>query len=122
MATYNSVDLGYIQSFTTAPNAHARQVTAYPGVNGLEILNLGSRGSTTSVSGAVSASSLANLSSALQTLGAYVSDGGAYTLVDNLGTTWTNVVMMGFTPVGKVFVSTPGIYTIRYEAQFLHIG
>lgn len=122
MATFDSVDLGYIQFMVTSPNAHARQVTAYPGVNGIEVLNMGSRGSNTVLQAAVSSSSLAGVSTALQTLGAYVLDGGAYTLVDNMGTTWTNVIMVSFQPTGRVVRSLPGVYTIKYEAEFLHIG
>jgi len=123
MASFNGVDLGLIFEMNTAAAPKAFQVRAYPGANGLEVLDMGSRGGMTTAEGAVFAGSPTALAGALASLRALQVDGGSYVLIDTLGTSWSGVKLMLFQPIGKVFlmaVGPPGGYGKMYHAEFFH--
>lgn len=125
MASFNGVDLGFIFEMSVAANPKGRQVNAYCGANGLEVIDQGSRGGTTAVSGAIISSSAPGLAAAEQSLRALQVNGGAYALVDTLGTTWPGVILVQYQPQGRVcrVVGPYGLYYIarRYSAEFLHV-
>lgn len=91
MATLNGVDLFHQCAVQTVPNPVAVQTTAYPGINGLEQLRLGTRGYTTMIRGYLLAADIPSLNAAESALRSYQNDAGTYDFVDNFGTTWTNV-------------------------------
>jgi hypothetical protein len=124
-ASFNGVSLGLVFTMNTSPNPSGRQINAYPGANGLEVINHGSRGGRTAVSGAIVAAGALGLAAALQTFRALLADGGAYVLLDNKGTAFPGVILERFTPVGRA-MPTVGLFaganfTQRYEAEFLHL-
>lgn len=125
MASFNGVDLGFIFEMCVAPSPKARQVNAYAGANGLEVIDQGSRGGVSYVEGAIIGLSPPGLAAAEQSLRALQVDGGAYLLVDTLGTTWAGVILIQFSPRGRVCqVIGPGdfFYVARkYHADFLHV-
>jgi hypothetical protein len=125
MASFNGVDLGFIFFMNVAANPKAKQINAYAGANGLEVIDQGSRGGHTVVSGAIISRSAPGLAAAEQSLRALQVDGGAYALVDTLGTSWPGVILVEFQPEGRVnrIVGPFGGFFIgrRYRAEFLHV-
>lgn len=121
MATFNGTDLGIIEEPATMPAPNDFQLNAYPGVNGIEALNLGSRGGTSMYKAALYASTPANLDALFAVFRGYVQAGGASTLVDAYGTTWTNVILRNFRPTGprKLLANGDGVIQ-RCEYEFLH--
>lgn len=120
-ASFNGVSLGFIFAIDTAANPKARQVNAYPGANGLEVLDHGSRGGTTVVRGAVVAPSTYALSAAEGSLRALQVDGGAYTLQDTLGKYWPGVILVQYRPQGRVYLTAGNYLARKYDAEFLHV-
>jgi hypothetical protein len=105
----------------TEPNEIARQINAYPGINGLEVLTLGSRGGRMAARGLLVAPSEPARAALFQVFRNYALDGGAYVLVDPDGTVWVDVILERFKPDGETRPG-PGTYFSRpYVASFLHI-
>lgn len=125
MASYNGASLGFIFQMSTSGNPNGEQVNAYCGGDGLEVIDHGTRGGTTVVAGAMLASSAAGLAGANQSMRSLQANGGAYVLVDTLGTSWASVRLRKFTPVGPIrpiIAGVAGGYAQRYEAEFLHLS
>lgn len=121
MATFNGTSLGEVLVMNTAQAPKQRQVNAYPGVDGLQLIDHGTRGAMTSVQGVLYATGKSGLSSLLDTFRGYQSAGGKATLVDKLSKTWTNVILVQFAPVGPCYPIQGGVqFCQQYEAQFLH--
>jgi hypothetical protein len=122
LAVFAGIDLGIIEECQGPyPEPKTRQVSGYPGVNGLELLDLGSRGLKASLRGVLLAASPAALSWAKQTLGGLVLDGGPYPFLDPDGTLWVGVVMTAWRPVGPRYLLAGGLGVAqRYDAEFLH--
>jgi hypothetical protein len=94
-ATYGGVAIfGLVESFVATVNPVARQVTAFPGVNGLLSKFLGSRGTTYRIRGVLNDNSLGALNADEQVLLSYA-DGIARTLTDVRGRSFSNVVFDG---------------------------
>jgi hypothetical protein len=125
MATFNGVNLGFVFEMNVAPNPKARQVNAYAGANGLEVIDQGSRGGTSYVEGALISASPNGLAAAEQSFRALQVDGRSYLLVDTLGTTWPGVTLIQFAPKGRVCRAiVPGglLYYARcYHMDLLHV-
>lgn len=121
MASFNGVSLGFIFLMNTAANPKSRQINAYPGADGLEVLDHGSRGGTTVVEGAIGSVSAPGLSAAEQSLRSLQVDGGAYVLVDTLGRSWGGVILVQYRPKGRVYLTINNFLARRYDAEFLHI-
>ena len=119
MPSFNSTDLGIVEVCNTVQAPKERQVNAYPGVDGLQLIDHGTRGAVTSLRGVFSASSKAALASILGTFQGYHAAGGKATLVDTYGVSWPNVILVQFRPVGVIY-PCPGGFCTRYEAEFLH--
>lgn len=120
-AYYNGVNLGLIFEMPVAANPKGRQINAYPGANGLEVIDHGSRGGSTFVSAALIGASTQQLRALEQQLRALQVDGGAYPLVDDLGTTWPGVILVQYQPTGRVFLTVDNYLARRYRAEFLHV-
>lgn len=123
MATYNGVDLGLIEEPQTVAAGNDLQVNAYPGVNGVEVLNLGSRGGTSLYRGAMSAINVAALDATFALFRAMQASGATATFVDAYGTIWFDVILKSFRPTGprKLLANNDGVIQ-RYEAEFFHLS
>ena len=122
-ASFNAIDMGPAVQVVTMPAPNELQVNAYPGVNGLEVINHGSRGGTSHAEGWCYGADLTSLAAAEQTWRGMVTAGTVATLVDTLGTSWANVRITLFQPQGRVlpavFLGTGG-FVRRYRMEFLH--
>ena len=123
MATFDGYDLGIIEEMTTEPEPAGWQKNSYPGIRGLELLAMGSRGLVTHCHGSIAGIDPVDLSSIKQAFGGYVLSQVPCALVDADGTIWLNVVMVAFRPVGRRYLlgyaGEAGVAQ-RYEAEFLH--
>jgi hypothetical protein len=120
MASFNGTDLGFIFSMLPSGAPYALQVNAYPGANGLEVLPQGTRGGSTSLHGGTIAANPAALAVAEQVLRTMQESGVAATLIDQLGTSWSNVIFLTFSPLGNVTPMAGGGYGRQYSAEFFH--
>lgn len=127
MATYDGENIFHECVIRTQPNPVAVQTNAYPGVDGLEEIRLGSRGRTTVVEGMLVGATLDDLNSAEIAFRAKVIEAGAKTFVDNYSNSWPNVRVVSFEPQGRVMtcagaplVSTG--YCRAYVATLLHLS
>jgi hypothetical protein len=110
-----------VLSCRTTAQGQQRQVNAYPGVNNLEVLNLGARGGQTSLAFEMTAPSLAALAAAEAAVRAYQLDGGKYVFVDRMGVAWPGVILDQFGPAGDVDRLADGSgYSRTYSARLLH--
>ena len=121
MASFNGLDMGLVFENPVAPNPNGRQINAYCGANGLEVLNMGSRGGQSTADGLLFAPSVGGLSAYEQAFRSLVVDGGGYGLIDTMGNAWFPVILAMFTPVGPVLNIAGGGYGRRYHAEFLHV-
>lgn len=123
IATFNGQSIfGVVFSMATQDNPRAEQRNAFPGVSGVESLDLGRRGRVTTVSGRLGDSTRAGLATAEALFRSY-NDGLAYSLYDNGGVLWANVKLDRFAPEGRVQVGLFGgpLYSRKYEATFFHL-
>lgn len=119
--SFAGTSLGYAVKMQTFAREVARQINSYPGVNGLEVLNMGSRGGTTNAEGVLYGNTLDEISTLMNQFINYQRDGGAYTLVDSKGTSWSTVILQSFKPASPVMPSWGGGYAQQYTAEFLHV-
>jgi hypothetical protein len=121
MASYGGVGIfGAAVSMTTSDNPRETQVNSYFGINGIESLDGGFRGRITNAQGVLYGESAFLLASAEGLFRSY-NDGLPRTLVDNLGTVWSNVRLLRFQPQGRARQSADGTFFRAYQAQFLHM-
>ena len=123
MATFNGYDLGLIEEDITEPNPAERQVNSYPAVNGLEVLEMGSRGAATKIRGTLSAPSLTELAAMKQDFGSSVLTAVKAELIDSEATVWPDVICTAFRPIGRRWllgIAGEAGVAQRYEAEFLH--
>ncbi len=107
-------------TMSTADNPREKQLNAFFGVSGLEMLDGGLRGRMTHVTGLLYGASAALLASAEGQFRSF-NDGIARNLVDNFGVSWTNVRLEAFQPSGRVMQSPSGYFFRPYHARFLHL-
>lgn len=113
---------GVATTCVVADNPRAAQQNTYPGVNGVEELDQGSRGRLITISGRLLGGNGAALQAAEDNLRSY-NDGAAHTITDNFGGTWSNAKFEGFEPQGRIEASsdlngTGFVYHRRYVAKF----
>lgn len=120
MPSFAGTDLGPFVSMQTEANPHELQINSYPGVNGLEVLTQGSRGGVTHVRGACYGETLSDLAAAEQQFRSLQANATWGTLVDSTGTSWPEVLMVAYAPVGEI-EWVPGYgYGREYLMEFLH--
>ncbi len=122
MPSFAGVNIfGLAVQMTTALNPRDRQLNAYPGLNGIEALDGGSRGLVTSVRGMLHGAGASGLAAVERTfLGLF--DGKAYPLVDTLGRVWPSVRLERYQPADRVGQDASGVHVRAYSAEFLHLG
>lgn len=122
MASFDGYDLGFVFDCNTEPAVKARQLSGYPGVDGLQALDLGARGGRTVVNGAILAPDTPSIGFVEAAFRAYQATGVRSVLVDQEGFAWAGVILESFRPEGRVFgvLSYQGGYAKRYRATFLH--
>lgn len=125
VASFNGLDLGFVFWMNTSANPKARQINAYAGANGLEVIDHGSRGGSTIASGALFGILRASLGAAEQQFRQLQINGSPFALVDTLGATWTGVILLQWEPEGRVYPAIgPGglpLLCRKYRAEFLHV-
>ena len=120
MASYNGVDMGLVMTMDTVYSPHERQINAFAGVNGLQVINHGARGAETFAEGVLAAGTTFNLLLAMGTFRAMQLSGGTALLIDTFGNPWTNVILVLFKPKGPRLNIQAGGQCIMYEMVFLH--
>jgi hypothetical protein len=121
MASYGSVNIfGTAVTMSTADHPREKQVNSFFGLSGLETLDGGLRGRVTEVKGLLFGPMPAALASAESIFRSY-NDGVTRNLIDTLGTTWANVRLDSFQPIGRVRQSPFGFFFRAYRARFLHL-
>lgn len=122
MPSFNGVDLGPFVKMRTFASRVELQLTAYPGVNGLAALAMGSRGGVSEASGACVGADYAALADVEQQFRTMQANAVLGVLIDSLGTAWPNVLILDFRPVDEVVV-VPGYgYGREYHMEFLHLS
>ena len=119
MPSYAGFDLGLVFEMNTVPAPKARQITGYPGVNGLQCRDLGSRGGYTTVAAALGASTPGGLGLLIQGLRSLQQAGGESILIDEFGVAWPSVILDQFAPTGRIYTGPAGFFK-KYEAIFFH--
>lgn len=123
MASFNGIDLGLILECNTFVAPKERQINAAPGVDGLEILDLGGRGGETRIEGVIAGVDVFGLAAVKGVFRDLQFEGGAHTLIDHEFTEWTNVILIMFKPIGRrMLVAGSAGLAQRYEMEFLHTG
>lgn len=122
MANLQGLDLGTVEECSTQPAPRERQVNAYPGVDGLEVLDLGARGGLTLVRGVIGGADLPTLAAVRSDFYALQQAGTFGDFVDTLGAVWPNACLARFRPVGRVMPAAGGGFVQRYEAELFHSG
>lgn len=121
LASFNNTDLFGVGVQTRGPSYNPRraQSNTYPGVNGIEELEMGDDGMFTTVTGMLVGETLSDLNTQRIVLMSYY-DGNTYQLVDNYGLTWNNVKMVSleWPERGKL---TPAGWIAEYSARFKHL-
>ena len=122
MPSFGGVNIfGTGVTMSTADQPRERQLNAFFGVSGLEALDGGLRGRTTSVSGLLTGQTAGLLAGAEGTFRSF-NDGVARLLVDQFGTVWSSVRLESFQPLGRVKQSPAGSFFRPYHARFLHLA
>jgi len=120
-AFYNGVSLGFVFEMQVMANPKGLQVNVYPGADGLEVIDQGSRGGTTTLRAALVAASPQALAAAEQSLRSLQVAGRAGTLVDDLGRSWPGVILRQYRPQGRVCLAVNNYLARKYDAEFLHV-
>ena len=93
VATYGGLALfGSAATVHVAAETNARQITGYPGVHGLEVLDLGRRGGTGRIDGIWFFVSPLDLQTTLATW-TFLCDGTPRTLIDTKGLIWPQALL-----------------------------
>jgi hypothetical protein len=105
----------------TADNPRDEQVNAFMGVNGVEVLDHGSRGRVTNATGRFLCASLAELA-AVETRFRQYHNQYAYTLVTTEGIIWYDVKLESFESIPRIGMdSYTGQVWRSYRARFRHL-
>ncbi|MDR3639061.1 MAG: hypothetical protein P4L84_34975 [Isosphaeraceae bacterium] len=101
MATFNGIDMGIVIEKIPVVNPIERQINTYPGVNGLQILQGGTRGGTIMIKGVLVSDSVYDLEAMEQTWHEAAASGVIGTFVDDVGGTYGNCLFIVFRPEGQ---------------------
>lgn len=122
MPSFNGVNIfGRCVTMSTQVNPRRVQLNGFSGLNGIEMIDLGSEGKTTQVRGLLAGANASALGSAETLFRSYL-DGVAYSLVDLYGTTHLYVTLIQFQPSElMMYAATDGYYLRDYQAVFRHL-
>ena len=120
MASFNAIFLGFNFEMNTVAEPSALQFLEYPGINGVGVINHGSRGGLTLAEGALFGVDAASLAVAIHTFRSMQVAKVKAVLIDQYGTAWPAVRLLDFQPYGRNEVLVGGGFAKRYRAQFLH--
>lgn len=122
MPSFAGFDLGPFCFVTVDADPNELQLTAYPGVQGKSMKNLGARGYTTTVQGGLYANfalGIAVLENQFRDLkNRAVSD----VLVDSYGIPWSNVVLAAFHTGEILWADYPYGFIRDYTMEFIHLS
>lgn len=119
MPSFNAIDMGPYFYIQVEGEPQELQVNAYPGVDGLEVIRMGSRGGTTHAQGMLWADTEADLASVVQTWRAMAVSAVEGTLTDSLGQAWDRVILRTCKPVGP-WGPVAGGFGWDVDMEFLH--
>ena len=102
--------------------ANEVQVNAYPLVDGLQTVDLGSRGATTAVEGWLVGGTAEERAAAASILRTLMFDRTPRTLVDTDGVTWPKVRVLEFAPTPGGRLADASGYYQAYTATLLHLA
>ena len=122
MPFFNDVDIfGTAVRMRRQAGERAIQKNSFPGLSGVEALDMGSRGRVTTVTGRFVCPDEDTFNAAVLLFESYV-DGQAYTLVDQFGNEWPQVMCVEFGITGELnrIFGTGGV-TAQYSAKFEHL-
>ncbi len=120
--TFNGASIfGIAPIMNTTTNPAAIQTNAYPQVNGVEIVNLGSRGRTTEVRGYFGAPDLPTLAALSAVWRNLAETATVATLVATDGTVYPYAYVGRFVEADRIMVTGGGALLRQYQATFLHI-
>lgn len=126
MATYDGANIFGLCTVSTEILPVAVQTNAYPGINGLEEIRLGTRGAMSVVEGWLVGSTPSDVSAAETAIRTKQEQALAKTFVDNYGNSWPFSRVLSFKPEGRVVpcngAGLPGGgYGRKYVAAILHL-
>lgn len=101
--------------------SRGQQITATFGLDGLGAQDAGDRGGTTVIVGTLVGDGLTGLAAAEALIRSYA-DGQPHTLTDSTGTTWQDVILRTYQPLGRLR-QTPDYHLLRdYKCTLLHLS
>jgi hypothetical protein len=103
------------------PNPVDLQISAYPGVYGLHVTNMGGRGGTTIATGTLVAFDDAALTDLEDVFRAYQQSAAPCILIDDMGNAWPMVVLLNYGRTSNQMVDAAGFVSVDYEVTFLHL-
>lgn len=121
--TFNGLSIfGTAVKMRRTINERQAQNNAYPGLAGIELLDMGLRGQITHVQAKLTGATRSDLNTAIALFESFY-DNRAYTLEDNYGVAFVNVVLKRFAPTSKPYagLAGSGVFCIDYEAEFQHL-
>ena len=123
MPSYAGIDLGLVMEPTDGPAPVEFQRNAYPGVNGIEQLIMGSRGWVYTLQVFLPAASLVGFSALKSALYTYAAAGSPNTYVDAEGFAHGGVVLQAIRPSGPRYnIDAFGGVGQRFSMEFFYPG
>lgn len=120
MASFNGVDMGAFVSMRVVPNPNEIQKTAYPAVDGVSALNMGSRGKTTEADFEIYADDVPAVRVIEIVWWKMLEKATIGLLIDTANSNWKNVYIETLIPGELGFI--PGYGWARsYKAIFSHL-
>ena len=121
MPSFNGEDIfGVATKMRRDTDQRDQQLNGFPGINGLESLDMGMRGRNTTVEGMLYGFDKYSLGQAILYFESYI-DGHAYVLVDKFGIAWANVKLEQFQYDPKIGIDAYYGLMVRYSAVFHHL-
>lgn len=118
-------DFGQSATWVTLLEPRGKQLNSFPGLDGIECLDMGDRGGRTVVSGVKFGASPADGGASIEawfTTWLSLRDGVSRDLTDINGTSYSNVLLDQVVKVGRVRQSVYRFYFRQFELHFLHLG
>jgi hypothetical protein len=122
MPNFAGQDLGPFTFLTVDADPNELQFTTYPGLQGKSLKNLGARGYTTSVDGAIYAPDLFGIATIEQNFRVLKNNATVGTLIDSFGLPWSSVVMTVVVFREILYTGWPWGWIRDYHAEFTHLS